>query len=133
MKRQPNIIDWAWLAGIIDGEGCIGLYKRQNNTLSPQISIYNTNKAIIDKIHMMVPTFRIKHHRFKLQHAPITYCLYMYKQTDIKNLFNKIMPYLVGKREQAELLLEFVLRVKHSCPTKREYLIEEEIAKLKRY
>lgn len=42
-----------WIVGIIEGEGCFGLYqdKRRPNTYSIKIQVESTDQDVIDKLH----------------------------------------------------------------------------------
>lgn len=45
---EVSHIDIGWLAGILDGEGCIELHKHLNR-LIPRVSIVNTDFAIVER------------------------------------------------------------------------------------
>lgn len=47
-------MDWiAWSAGIIEGEGCLGLYadKRRANTFTLKIQVESTDEFVVRKLH----------------------------------------------------------------------------------
>ena len=45
----PLPTDWAYLAGLIDGEGWVGAYKDGNGTVHPgaRLEIYNQSQALV--------------------------------------------------------------------------------------
>ena len=98
----------AYLAGIIDGEGCLRLSKssRPNNKCAYHISIViaNTSVHLFDWLNVRIPgkmyTSRQNHEKWRgCYHWTLTgtnQCLYFLKQ---------IEPYLVIKKEQAQVLM----------------------------
>jgi hypothetical protein len=94
----------AYLAGIIDGEGTIGIYKL-NKQHHVRLVITNTNSDLIQWVHQRVggsvrPTDkRVAHHKQGFQVVA-----YGREATPI---LQACWPYLVVKRAQAELALSF--------------------------
>lgn len=95
---------WIWLAAMIDGEGTIGIYK-QNQSYAKRLIIVNTSEELID--------YLVNNYKGS-KHGP-----YKQKEENHKNRFwwrcdgkdaikliQKIEPYLVIKRVQAQLALE---------------------------
>lgn len=56
MSRPPDPINelpdtfWAWLAGFLDGDGCIGLYGNGQRRLYPLVSISQKLRPVLDYI-----------------------------------------------------------------------------------
>jgi len=106
----------AWLAGIIDGEGCIVAYwknQSKNGTyrLEVGVSIINTDVLMIKEISRICAKNRIgfayalnnpKPPRRKAMQIVI------HGQGRTKKLLNAVMPYLITKKEQAEILLDLI-------------------------
>src|ERR1700739_1738674 len=42
-------LDWAWVAGLFEGEGCIGLQWR-NGYPKPTIHIHSTDRDVLEKV-----------------------------------------------------------------------------------
>lgn len=40
---RDNIADWAWLAGIFDGEGCVGMHGNKARKGVPQLRLFVRN------------------------------------------------------------------------------------------
>ena len=102
----------AYIAGIIDGEGCVTITRRKIRRLKtnnwyyePQVVTSNTNKELL--------YFCVKHYggwiaklrKCKRKHS----VAYQWKVTGDKMrcLLNSINPYLIVKRKQANLVLLF--------------------------
>ncbi len=105
--------DLAWAAGIVDGEGYIGMAKNnpgtnRRKTLSFQvrISVRMTHKPTIEKLHNLFGgTFKSTSNTNPTKHKP-TYEWYV---GDVKTVevLSYLLPYLVTKQEQAKLILDF--------------------------
>lgn len=120
---------FAYLAGILDGEGClsIGAGRRQKWSVinyNSIVSVANTDIRLIKWLHQNFggnffdgkqqrPTNK-KHYIWRLL-----------KRKDIELLLLAVLPYLIVKREQAINLLEFVRLPREENPTKRRELWEK--------
>lgn len=112
--------DIAWLAGFLDGEGTIGL-SRQNSKnwphpyLCPHLQAPNTDYRLIQRMVDIIEAILGK---------KVTVCVSnkggdgwkrawrvkVKAQKDLVKLLPLLMPYLVGKREQSQIVLDFCLR-----------------------
>jgi hypothetical protein len=113
-----QIIRLAWLAGIIDGEGGFSIFNRTNiskngnviHTPSASITITNSNVSIIDECVQILKELEIK---FVLKN-PKNSTTRTLERLDIRNyssllkLIDAVNPYLIGKKEQAVAMKEFV-------------------------
>jgi len=113
--------DLAYLAGIIDGEGCITIKvqkkPRQNRlTYEVQIMVANTNLKLMD---WLKERFDGNYYTInkKSQRHKTGYLWHFHKNKE--EVLKKILPYLVFKNEQAELALK-VLEIKKEGYYKRE-------------
>lgn len=116
--NQPlsSHLDKGWLAGIIDGEGCLQLARqRYRNQIHfrPQIVIGNTNPSIIDNIvkiakandlpvYVMTrekPAFRSKRKSWVMQIMGLKRC---------QKWIEYIGDELVGKKQQAEIMKDYI-------------------------
>lgn len=103
----------AYIAGIVDGEGSIGIYNRcTKNTETkryiyalPKLSIHNTNKQLIDWLHQRLGGCVHKsNHRAKPQHSPC-WGLDIQGNLQLKKLLTVILPYLIIKKDKALTIL----------------------------
>ena len=120
-NQQPTRLterDLAYMAGLFDGEGTIGIFKVQfkskpAKTFRPVIQFVNTDLRLIAIFTNIAKalgcTYYIhadhKNHRLKKCYTVQITRLHM-QQSWLKTF----IPFLVGKREQAELQLAFVER-----------------------
>jgi hypothetical protein len=94
----------AYLAGIVDGEGCITFQQLTNGNIAPGLYIGNTNFALmqwlLDHCGGHVSPMKVRGNR-----KP-GYMWYA-RRSEIPKVLRLILPYMVLKREQAEIMLSF--------------------------
>jgi hypothetical protein len=101
--------DLAYMAGLLDGEGHIGIALRKNLISGHilRIEISNTNKAMIDWI---LPRFDghgvIRKDRWGEGNRKDSYVWYADNRKAVR-LLKMLIPYLVLKKEQAEIAVYF--------------------------
>lgn len=105
--------DLAWLAGIIDGEGSIGL--TFSKTYKPQLQLENTNLAMMEKVcsvlaAMSIGTRTVTNVKNQTRNPKwkLSYRICVAKQSDLLVLLTALEPYLVAKKPQALRLLEWL-------------------------
>lgn len=121
-NQQVTSNNWAWLAGIWDGEGTFAIYRssRNNRTLKQSTSVLtgrltlsNTSETMIAEISRILTSAGIgmniwrnpkprKFNHKKEIHLTIN-C-----QKDVIAICEKLIPYLVVKKDRASILLEFL-------------------------
>lgn len=109
----------AWLAGIIDGEGCIGAFRktrkhRSGNTTMlpvPYVTIVNSSHSLMVEVESILKALGVSAYGF---HESRNGTNRLMKRFAIKNLesiltlLDAVIPYLVAKRVQAEVMREFL-------------------------
>ena len=129
-------LDWAWLAGFIDGEGTIGLNKRGRDLreFRPTIKIFNTNKEVLDYIQSLLSTGSVCPMDKKSVESKTCKTVYMWTaniKESIIPILEHILPYLKVKNKQAELLLIYCKEhIKGSTSTAIEIEIYEDMKEL---
>jgi hypothetical protein len=115
--------DWAYLAGLIDGEGSISIlaYRRKARKytirLNPRLSISNTSKAMMFWVAQKVG---VKPQRIKIIHAEELrsrlvkrsyrnlYQIFIDGFTQAKYILQNTLPYLQSKKKHAKILIAFI-------------------------
>jgi hypothetical protein len=101
--KMMNELDLAWAAGFLDGEGCLTVQEcTKRGAVRPQY------QALIDAAQVTpLPLDRLVA-LFGGQVRPYRKAFYwrLYNAKTVP-VCEQLLPYLVGKRRQAELLLEF--------------------------
>jgi len=114
-------IELAYLAGVIDGEGCISLERNGNRRLNgvtglqAMVCVTNTNEALISYCLNIFRRIGVNPY-IKSQavgygkKARCKTCYWLTTQglTKTKKVLEAVLPYLIAKRAQAELVLEFI-------------------------
>ena len=134
LRESLKETDWAWLAGFIDGEGHIAIrrgYAENTNTTrrtrtsdswtwySARVSVHNTDIPSMEKASAMMDGTLVKR---KLQASNLRemYTVEITARSKVQALLRKIVPYMVTKRQMAQLLLDFADLPRGSGPLKQE-------------
>lgn len=109
--------DLAWLAGIIDGEGCFCIFtnNRGNGSINPSISanltITNSNCLLLNRCREILDALEIKYiyqdPKNGHQRGRRVMRVKIQNYSSLQRLIELTLPYFVGKAEQAKLVLEF--------------------------
>lgn len=96
----------AYIAGLIDGEGHIGIYRESRGCLRPQVRIEMQDKELVEWLHSITgaggTTRTITRNGYKYH----TYAI-KWSARKAAALLVEVLPYLRAKRKQAEIFLEF--------------------------
>ena len=113
--------EWlAYLAGFFDGEGTISIHKHKETTsrgyyFQPFFSVSNTNLEALtfikNKLGNIGNLHKTSTRKGELEKGwKPAYRLDIGKRSHLLELLPKIIPYLIIKKKQSELLLQFLLR-----------------------
>lgn len=119
--------DWAYLAGLIDGEGCISATPHKNGkNYNARLSIVNTDKGMLDWV---VRTFKVGKVLVR-NRAEIKSCykVQVANTKDLARILDGVLPYLLTKHDQALIAIELTTRPKLS----RQEEIYNELKELKK-
>ena len=98
--------DYAWAAGIIDGEGWIGFQGRRKSERKARqirVAVANTDSGMLEKLKSMFQgSLRPMH--VTGNRKPISAWLVASRQAE--SCLRQILPYLLTKRRQAQFALE---------------------------
>jgi hypothetical protein len=102
----------AYIAGIVDGEGCIylhtgGFIGRRSYRPRWVVTITNTNKNLIDWLHDKIGTGNISLVSSNPLGVKPCYNYQIASQQNIVALLIQLLPYLKVKRERAEAAIRF--------------------------
>jgi len=112
-------IKLAWLAGIIEGEGCFSINQagKDRNYFVYCISITNTDSVLLNQCSEILKEInvdnRVVRRNIQIENRRTRYDLKVEGIDKLILTINAIMPYIFGqKKAQAELMLNFLLRRK---------------------
>jgi len=104
----------AWLAGLIDGEGSIILSQQRDGTMNTYLVITNTNVDILNNAEKIYQEFGINPHWYEKKnyrsHHNKSFNLQITRLKQINLVLKAILPYLIGKRAQAETFIRYADR-----------------------
>jgi len=96
-------VEKAYIAGIVDGEGTIGLWRHyKNETATPNVTIANNSLSLLQWIKSKAGG-NICSKKKRQAHHDNSYALSI-KQDRAINFLNEIKGYLIIKKQQAELI-----------------------------
>lgn len=107
--------DWAWLAGIVDGEGTVGAYfqgrKRGRRAITPILQVVSTDEIIVNKVAQIVRTLGIQVEPTQVGVTKRNRPVWIWacrRAKALQQVLPALLPFLVLKAPQAERLLEIV-------------------------
>lgn len=111
--------DLAWLAGFLDGEGTIGISRCNNKMqphpyLRPHLQAPNTDRRLIEHMGRIIEGVTGKTQSITRPPMPAgqktMYRLRVGTQWELAILIPLLLPYVVSKKRQSQLVLEFCQR-----------------------
>lgn len=133
----------AWLAGIIDGEGCIYAHltnvgrnlKCPTGTLTFRIEVHTVSGRMVDAMEEIYRRRGIAHHRYPPKMQPLSkrpaHKIQVERKASVLRLAILVLPYLRVKDSEAKAVIEFLTRYEReagetrSTPAARVALIEQ--------
>jgi hypothetical protein len=123
-------VDWSYLAGLFDGEGTFSIYQnsgnykklasgevRQYNFTNSRVEITNTSVELMEWLVRHFGGVYYTHRRAKAIHK-VAYSWRPKGKNNTEKILLGVMPYLVIKRRQANILLQYI-RLGSSCGTEQ--------------
>ena len=104
MSRRESM---AYLAGIVDTEGAIGIRDNQGEAFGAYVMINSTNEALIQWIASLFEG-KVSKHEYLSATCRDNNLWALYGKQNIENFILAILPYLVIKKEVANIVLQFV-------------------------
>ena len=107
--ESVKVTEWAYLAGLIDGDGTISLTKH-GNRVHPSLQVYisNTSKELMDWLEYTFPNMGSVYtvNRANREHIKRLY-VFRFRCPTTEKVLREISPYLVRKKKQSQLALAF--------------------------
>lgn len=114
-RGKPSETELAYIAGIIDGEGYLGMSKnrtKKQRQKSPkyqtEICVVNTNYALIEWLQIRIGG--LINTRKKYDEAWKVAYRWRIQESNHSEFLQAIYPYLVIKRQQAQLIIEYWIK-----------------------
>lgn len=109
-EAQQELIDIGWIAGIIDGEGHLGIAKRYHYYVT-HIGINNTTKDTIDRVISIYKKWGVGHcvvARSRGGNRRDDWEVVVESMPRVLRLIEVVGKHLVGKRLHVEIILKFI-------------------------
>lgn len=124
-NQQATDAELGWLAGIIDGEGWLGMsvetehwyragYNTRQKSIKVEVKIPNCDRAIVEKSAEILTKLDVNPHIRTCGHAPNgnnrqAYEVSIKRMKSVRHILETVRPYLCGtKAERADLILRFI-------------------------
>lgn len=134
LAAQKRMTDLAWAAGFLDGEGCFTLIKQSGATLPSQRSLYvGASQSTREPLEKLQELFGGK---LNIRSRPTDKGTIMHvwllgqRAAVVQEFIPQVLPYLIVKKREAEILLEFAATVRRRGRPKRgvtDFTSQEEI------
>jgi hypothetical protein len=112
-----NTMSWQYIAGLVDGEGCIQLIKAKKFWY-PSISISQKNQSFLQLLKQEIGFGGVYGNNFTVANR------------NASKFLEFTLPYLVIKRSEAELLNHALLILKHKSRRYYQPAIEKELVEI---
>lgn len=119
MSEPPSEIDYAWAAGLLEGEGCFSIHQRstRRNTKSVAIHCEMTDQDVIEKLHSVfgIGTVNLRaniHGRRDTRNRKPTWIWSVQSKIGVLEVIIRVLPYLGNRRRvKAQELLQHIENV----------------------
>lgn len=125
-QQQAMAISPQYVAGFLDGEGNITILQRNRcsggESYNLIIGLTNRDLRVLTAIQSVYGGSIFAKKRYSTQHS-VAFELRLAKRSQVNQLLNDVIPYLICKRQQAELGLAFLAmgRVKREVVGRRKF------------
>jgi len=132
-QQVKDLFELGWISAIIDGEGWLIFNKQllpsKNFRYVPVVGMNNTSLKIADNMENILKRWEIGLWRGKRNfinpNHKSQYVINVRGFKRVKKLLDIITPYLIDKKEQAEIMVEYIqyresLPLKSACGEKEE-------------
>lgn len=98
-----NEADRAWLAAMVDGEGCIAMHRRMSEerkrpTFAPVVQVANTNLGLLERCQQVAGVGTISHSDRGRNRRIYRWCV---MSNQARQLLRELYPHLIAKQPQA--------------------------------
>lgn len=126
MKRLP----WKYVAGLVDGEGCVAVgFRHKNGNIFLQIGLELTLtescKFVLDMLQNSYGG-NMYRREYESSNWKPTYSWRLYGKTPVRAVFQNLYNYCYIKREQMKLAIWCIDNIKHALSEEQAKAIKEE-------
>lgn len=107
-----SVVDLSYIAGFVDGEGCISLRcftgKRGYQEIRNSLAIVNTNRKVLEWIKVKLSCGAVYDITGKRENQKSVFVYEVCDRVKLLYILKLLLPYLKVKKEQAELCVVFL-------------------------
>ena len=128
----------AWLAGILDGEGCITAKKPSPSALTFRVTFESVSEAMIKKVRSVLDELGVDYVVDGPKRRPWStrpsFRVRIQKKEDVLQFCDLILPFSVVKRSELELVKGFLDKAvgHYHTATEQDLLILDQLRELKK-
>ena len=131
-------LSFPYLAGLLDGEGCIMLYKAKNKHLAcgwawqVRVQISQSNPAFIDSLKSFLGYGSVLHNVAvnKQTKKLSSRSAIIFASRKARRFLKAVFPHLILKREEAKLCLEAIFLLSHRNKANRHSATDDRLTEL---
>lgn len=127
MSNTLNKTELSYLSGLLDGDGCFTISKKVRNNLKLSMYFAVTSKTLLEKMKNLLEGLGIERVKVSVSESKgnrkTAYYLRVDTLKDNQKLLESVAPYLIGKKQTAEIALRFAIRrqqMKRTSVTERD-------------
>jgi hypothetical protein len=124
--------EWAYLAGLIDGEGYMNILLHTSPSGRKAgrgyardfvLTICNTSISLLKEMQEKIGFGWICEHKRKRTDAGVNTFTLRFSHNNLRGILPKIIPYLILKKEPAKIMLESLTLIKETKQKEREQIL----------
>ena len=108
LLESVSEIDWAWLAGAVDGEGNLRIYKNRGTYCQATLRVFNTHYNFIEKVSRITQGNILGKQGDTPFRTRTCYYVQIGQNGQLWYILRSMLPYLTAKRKLAELVIEYL-------------------------
>lgn len=107
---------WAWVAGIIDGEGSVSIQRKADGNLEVLLRVSMTHELTVRTIKVFAHVGKVRQDKSRMSSGGKDVWEWRVKGKKAVSTLRQCMPFLVTKKVQARIALEFALLANRGHP-----------------
>ena len=130
-------VDNAWLAGFLEGEGCLiarfyNSDRRRGQQFFVRVTFTNNNALIMKKVSHILSDMGVGYYyqllKRKSERHNTTLVITVQGKGRVRKLLNNVLPYMSGKLHQARVMLDLINRREEMahCYNRGEFIDKDE-------
>lgn len=112
-------MDWSYVAGYFDGEGCVGFHVGKRGRRTNSVTWYNTHRGSLEAIRAFIGVGQIYTGKMRGGQTKDPLALSVSNKAGLEHVLGHMIPHLIIKREAAIVLLNHLPNIDSSRSANR--------------